>query len=146
MGTIKKKITICDEDILNLKNARDIIINATAPPDDFPLEILTIDAIIERWQMTRYQKLKWYGDEDSRECTIFRAGCPAHLDDFHFQIYPELSNDVIIYRIDGDAEIVSLDDRARRFKTVEMGKNYCERLNKRIFFRAIDGIIQMEEK
>ena len=49
MGTIKKQIILDDEDILNLDNARKILIHLMSPLKDFPLEVLTIQSIMERW-------------------------------------------------------------------------------------------------
>ena len=51
MGTIKKQITICDEDILNLKNAHAKLVKICEPYVD--LEPLTIQSIIERWETTQ---------------------------------------------------------------------------------------------
>ena len=47
---IKKNITMCDEDILNLRNAVETLISNSSMHDDFLLEVLTINSIIKRWE------------------------------------------------------------------------------------------------
>lgn len=48
MGTIKKQIMIDDEDILNLNNAKEVLMK-DSEHRDFVCEVLTLDSIIKRW-------------------------------------------------------------------------------------------------
>lgn len=47
---MEKQIKICDEDILNLKNAVEKLVKISIPYVD--IEVLTLNSIIERWEDT----------------------------------------------------------------------------------------------
>ena len=52
MGTIKRQIEIDDEDILNLKNALDVLFNVAKQTTSLDLlEIFTIQSIIKKWEL-----------------------------------------------------------------------------------------------